>query len=286
MLPVVFFHDRFLEPGERASVSILDRGYLLGDSVFASTRSFAGRPLALDMHLTRFHEGARGLGLDVPSEGALEAIVREACERFGEGHGYVRVTASRGEGTPGLLPDPMATTTLSVVVRAMAAPFPAPVRVGVAGLRAPPAECLDPSWKLGSYAARVVMRREAAERGHGEAVVLGVTGDVVSGIASNVLVFEGPDVWTPALSVGCRPGVTRELCLRLLSSLGVSVTERRAGVDALARATSVVFTSALLPLVSAIAFDDLPLDVSPELLGKLRAAYEETTGLRPSRARS
>lgn len=285
-MPVVFFHDRFLEPGERASVSILDRGYLLGDSVFASTRSYLGRPLALDLHLARFRAGALGLGLEIPNGDALEAIVLEACERFGAGHGYVRVTASRGEGPPGLLPDPNATTTLSVVVRATAAPFPAPVRVGVAGLRAPPAECLDPSWKLGSYAGRVVMRREAARLGHGEAVVLGVGGEVVSGIASNVLVFEGTDVWTPALSVGCRPGVTRELCLRLLSALGVSVTERRAGVDALSRATSVVFTSALLPLVSASALVDRPLEEASELFGKLRAAYEETTGLRPPRGAS
>lgn len=267
-------------------MSLFDRGYLLGDSVFASTRSFSGRPLALDMHLARFREGALGLGIDVPSGEALEAIVLEACERFGEGHGYVRVTASRGEGPPGLLPDPMATATLSVVVRAMSAPFPAPVRVGVAGLRAPPPDCLDPSWKLGSYAARVAMRREAAALGHGEAVVLGVTGEVVSGIASNVLVFEGADVWTPALSVGCRPGVTRELCLRILSALGVSVTERRAGVDALSRATSVVFTSALLPLVSATALGERPLEEAPEALGKLRAAYEETTGLRPAGGRS
>jgi branched-subunit amino acid aminotransferase/4-amino-4-deoxychorismate lyase len=124
------------------------------------------------------------------------------------------------------------------------------------------------------------MRREAARHGHGEAVVLGVTGDVVSGIASNLLVFEGRDVWTPALSVGCRPGVTREICLGLLSALGAEVSERRAGVEALSRATALVLTSSLLPLVSASQLAGRALEAAPPLLGSLRAAYGEATGLR------
>ena len=50
--------DGQLVPPERAQVSVFDRGFLYGDSVFESLRSYQGRLFALDEHvIMRTHAG-------------------------------------------------------------------------------------------------------------------------------------------------------------------------------------------------------------------------------------
>lgn len=270
---VVYLASRFLSEGEPARVSLFDRGYLLGDSVFASLRIVDGSPFALSMHLARFTAAAAGMGLDVPPVEELDRIAREACARFGGASGYMRITASRGEGGPGLTPTEGVPACLSVVVRALTmAPFPSPTPAYVCSLRHPPAACLDPSWKVGSYAARVAMRREAEAREAREAIVLGVDGEVVSGIASNLFVLTRGAVLTPRLESGCRPGVTREVCLGLLHALGAPAREARLTRADLESADAIVFTSSLLPLLRASHFEGRALAGST-LVDELATAY-------------
>jgi len=268
---VVYLGSRFLALGEPALVSLFDRGYLLGDGVFVSLRVWAGRPFGLSMHLARFSAAAEGMGIEVPPAAELTRVALEACARFGGTSAYLRITASRGEGSPGLAPRADAETCLSVVVRELGPP-PPPTPVHVVTLRHPPAACFDPSWKVGSYAARVAMRREAEARGAREGLVLALDGELVSGIASNVLVFSGGEVVTPRLASGCRPGVTREVCLALLARLGARVREARLGPDEAREADAVVLTSSLLPLLRAshVAGRAMP---GSALVGALEEAY-------------
>lgn len=271
--PVVFLGDRFLTRGETPTVSLFDRGYLLGDSVFASTRVEQGQPFALSLHLARFVAAARGLDLEVPSVAALTSIVDQACERFGGEQGYLRITTSRGEGGVGLALAGATSPVLSVVVRELPnRPFPEPTAVGLATLRAAPAACFDPSWKVGSYAARVQMRREAEARGHREALVLGIGGELVSGIASNVFVVERGVFKTPPPAAGCRAGVTREVCMDLLARRGRRVVEAELFVEDVRRAEALFFTSALLPMLSASALDGAPFATDLPELTELRDA--------------
>ena len=44
------------EPAEDARVSVFDRGFLYGDSVYEVVRTYGGRPFALRRHLARLRE--------------------------------------------------------------------------------------------------------------------------------------------------------------------------------------------------------------------------------------
>ncbi len=273
--PVVYLVDRFLAPDEPARVSLFDRGYLLGDSVFASLRVYAGWPFALDRHVSRFTAAAHALGLACPGAGELEALARAACARFVGESAYLRLTLSRGEGGPGLALGGATAPVLSVVVRELAsAPFPEPTPAAEVSLRAPPAACQDPAWTLGSYAARVAMRREAEARGHREGFGLALDGELVSGITSNVFVVRGATVMTPRLASGCRPGVTRERLLALLGEAGIPVQERRLTLAELRSADGAFFTSALTPVLPVGAFEGRPWGGSSPLIAQARALYE------------
>lgn len=278
---VVYLDARFLGPEEHATVSLFDRGYLLGDSVFASLRTDGGLPFALSMHVARFSEAAAEWGIVTPDARAIEGIVHEACARFGTGPGYVRITASAGEGGPGLVRPELLAPRFSVVVRALpSAPFPANAAVSVATLRHPPPACVDPRWKLGSYAPRIAMRREAEARATKEALVLAIDGELVSGIASNVFLVHRETVSTPRLASGCRPGVTREVCIALLRALGSEVTEARLDLDAARAADAIFFTSALLPILEASRLDDRALP-GATIVERLREAYRAAARATP-----
>ncbi len=59
MATLVMIDGRILDP-EDAKVSVFDRGFLYGDAVFETIRTYGGVPFALDRHLERLSErGAR-----------------------------------------------------------------------------------------------------------------------------------------------------------------------------------------------------------------------------------
>lgn len=274
--PVIYLRDRFLDADEPAQVSLFDRAYLLGDSLFASLRVYGGVPVALARHVARLEGAAAELGLACPSAAALEQLARAACDKFMGEYGYLRITLSRGEQPAqgaGLGLSGLGVPVLSVVVRELASPpFPPATEIAPVTLRAAPAACQPPGWKLGSYALRVAMRREVEARGHGEGLVLGLDGAVVSGVASNVFVVRGGALTTPSLASGCRPGVTRELLLERLAAAGVAVEERAITLDDVRAADAAFFTSAVTPLLAARRFESRALDADAPGLAAARAA--------------
>jgi hypothetical protein len=52
---------------EEAKVSVYDRGFLYGDSVFETIRTYGGRPFALDEHVRRLERSSELVGIQLPS---------------------------------------------------------------------------------------------------------------------------------------------------------------------------------------------------------------------------
>src|SRR5690606_14899990 len=118
-----------VKPAE-ARVSVFDRGFLYGDSVFETLRTYGGRAFALEEHLERLARSAALVHLRLPvSLDVLRAEIEGAREsvrpdRAHDQESYLRLTVTRGSGPPGLDPS-NATEPLRVLI--------------VAPLHAPPA---------------------------------------------------------------------------------------------------------------------------------------------------
>ena len=52
-------------PEEDAKISVLDRGFLFGDSIYEVTRTCKGVPFAWPEHLERLHDSAHGLDMEL-----------------------------------------------------------------------------------------------------------------------------------------------------------------------------------------------------------------------------
>jgi len=266
-----WFNGTFLPPGE-VRVSAFDAGFLQGDGLFETLRTYGGRPRLLGPHLRRLEAGAQALGIALP--GGLDGIARQVVARSGLAECTLRLTVTRGVG------DVPTVLVTALPLRTW------PERVHAEGARAgwlwPRGDSgrPGPGVKSSSYQWAVLGRREAERRGWDEGLFLDAAGvHVTEGSATNVLVVVDGVLWTPPEEVAL-PGVTRAEVLRLARLRGMAVGEAYLPRVVLERAEEVLLTGSLAEVVPVTLLEGQPVGrgVPGEVALRLRAAYLEEAG--------
>ncbi len=194
-----------------------DRGFLYGDGVFETLRTYGGRPFALEPHLALLAEGAQELGIDAREPLArLREEAEEALTRVGPGEWLLRLLLSRGE--PGGEP------TRVVLVEPLVPVAEEVYRRGVSVELYP-----HPGGTLGrktlAYLPHLLARERARSRGAEEVILLDEEGRLGQGSTCNVLLARGGRLIAPVPGGG-RAGVTRRVVLEAASALGFEVEVR------------------------------------------------------------
>ena len=106
--PLVYLDGEWLTR-ETAKVSVFDHGFLYGDGVYETIRSYGARIFMRDHHLARLQRSAEAIGLTIPIPAhRWPHLLQEAMERNEVGNertdAYIRITVSRGAGEIGLDP--------------------------------------------------------------------------------------------------------------------------------------------------------------------------------------
>jgi branched-chain amino acid aminotransferase len=266
--------DGVIVPPDEARVSVFDRGFLYGDSVFEVLRTYGGVPFALGEHLTRLRRSGERVFIAMPVDPAtlgaeVERAVRasrqdgtsaaSAAAQPAPAESYVRIVVTRGSGPMGLDPD-LAGAPLRVIVVEPVSPPPREAYVdGVAVITVRMRRAVDGTAaagaKVSNYLPNLLAVREAKSRGAHEALVIDAAGRVVEGASSNVFIVRGGRVATPPESAGILPGITRAHVLAAASALGVPVQERDISQDELYAADEVFVTSSIRELLSVVRVD-------------------------------
>ncbi len=253
--------DGRLVPPEQAFISVFDRGFLYGDSVYEVLRTYRGEPFELDRHLDRLENSASLIGLSLPWPRArLSQEVRRTLGAAGNTESYVRLIVSRGAGEIGL--DPMLARGPSVIVIAKelvtppASAYEKGVKVALVGVRRNLREAIDPAAKTGNYLNNVLAMGEAQALGAFEALMLDREGRVTEASSANVFAARAGELLTPPLEVGILEGVTRQVVLALARELFVPVREVELRPEDLYSADEVFITSTTRELVPVVAIAD------------------------------
>ncbi|MHB8416806.1 MAG: aminotransferase class IV [Myxococcales bacterium] len=258
MTTLVSLDGRLLPPS-RAKISVFDRGFLYGDSIYEVLRTYGGRPFELPAHLRRLARSAALIGLELPlSSAALRRRIEAALRAARNREAYLRLIVTRGEGPIGLDPALAVRPHVLVIVRPLAPPpselYRRGVEVRVVDVRRNLRQAIDPAAKTGNYLNNVLALREARARGGYEALMLDAEGYVAEGSTSNVFAVFGREVRTPPLD-GILAGVTRGLVLGLARRLGLRAKEQRLRPGDLRRASELFLTSTLRELVPIVRID-------------------------------
>lgn len=251
-----------IHPPETAMVSVFDRGFLYGDSVFEVLRTYAGAPFALEEHLGRLSRSAQYIGMSLPVAIAqlrleLERTLAEAAEP----DAYVRIVVTRGAGELGLDPSLARDPMRVIIVQALRAPPRALYVDGIAVITmATVTRSTDPnsttSAKTSNYLSNILALRTAKQRGAHEAILVAADGSVLEGTTSNLFIIADGALVTPALDAGILPGITREHVLDAARSIGLAVHERRMSLADVWTADEVFITSSLREVVPVVRVDD------------------------------
>ncbi|MFO7898474.1 MAG: aminotransferase class IV [Planctomycetota bacterium] len=272
----VYLNGEFVER-DAATVSAFDRGVLYGDGLFETVRAYAGQPLDLDEHLARLAGSAAFLGIPFPGCEPVAAAVGDLIDRNGLGDAYVRVTLTRGEHTGALAPDEPREPTLLVEARELH-PYPAELYqrgadVIVSSLAHNSRSPLR-AHKTTNYLPSILAKREAAERGALEAVLLDPAGHVCECATSNVFCVRGGALFTPPLDLNILPGITRRRVIELAGAAGTEVREERFTADALRSADEAFVTNSLMEVLPVRSVDGARVSAAPgPVTRSLRAAY-------------
>lgn len=226
MTTIVYLNGAFV-PGEEAKVSLFDHGYLFGDSIFETLRSYEGTIFRLDAHLDRLSDSARYMKMTLPaSRTELADLCYETLSRSGLSNAYLRVTVSRGVSERGIDPDRCPRPTLSIIAKDPPA-YPAEgyvtgIPTVIVSLRKVADEALSGRVKGGNYQNHILAKMELNQHGVIEGFLLNPQGFVVEGTVSNVFIVKGGTVLTPSGASGCLEGITRNVVMELATrQLGV-----------------------------------------------------------------
>jgi branched-subunit amino acid aminotransferase/4-amino-4-deoxychorismate lyase len=114
-----------------------------------------------------------------------------------------------------------------------------------------------------NYLPSILAKREAAERGADEAILLDSAGYVAEGATSNVFCVREGTLVTPPLDMDILPGVTRATVIRLARDAGLEVVEARFTPAELQSAAEGFLTNSLMELMPVRALEGSPLPACP-----------------------
>ncbi|ABI75598.1 aminotransferase, class IV [Hyphomonas neptunium ATCC 15444] len=237
---------RFSQPGAAPEntelFDLTDRGLLLADGVFDTSRVVGGRIIQKRAHLMRLASDAAALGVGA-NLSELDALAQEAVPQ--NANGALRLTVTRGPGGRGLAGAATGAATLLARFSPMDVAFPMPpVRLRISNIRRNPT---SPSarHKTLSYTDNIMALREAMAMGYDEALLLSPEGRVACASAANVFALFGNLLVTPPLSEGVLPGVVRGWLIGAAREAGLETAQESLTPERLSEADSIFLTNSL-----------------------------------------
>jgi branched-chain amino acid aminotransferase len=129
--------------------------------------------------------------------------------------------------------------------------------------------------KILSWAMNLTWVEEAHEKGFDEVILLNERGEVSECTSANVFIAQGDKVWTPPLSSGCLPGVTRDILLHDIHVPGYDVAEKTLLPADVEHADDIFITSTTRALLPVLEIDGKKVGGKGKAQNNLQAAFEK-----------
>jgi branched-chain amino acid aminotransferase len=233
---VAYFNGQIL-PESQVLLPFRDRGFLFGDAVFDTARTFGHKPFRLKEHVERLYRSLRYLRIDPglsPAEtvGISEQVLERNLHLIDKEDDYwMTQRVSRGplsverdlsgSGRPTVIVE---CTPLPLKARAKL--FRDGVEVVVPPTRRPGPEVQSPRAKTHNYLNLVLADMEArAVNPAAWAILLDQQGNLAEGLGSNIFLVRDGRLLTP-LARNVLPGVSRATVIELAESLAIPFAEQ------------------------------------------------------------
>jgi len=275
-----------ITPECEAVISVFDHGFLYGEGIYETMRTYHGRPFLFDRHMRRLRRSASMIELGLPfADGELAAQIRATQDAAKlDGEAYIRVLVTRGVGE--LTYDLKATPNPSVVIIVKPQIDPAVevydkgVRVVIVDVVRNHPATVNPMIKSNNLMNSALAMQQALRSNAFEGVMRNYKGELTECTTANLFVVNNGVALTPPLDAGLLPGITREFLFDVGKEAGVEVAEQVLGDEDLFRADEAFLTSTTRELVPIVTVNDRtigngrPGPVTWKLLNAFRRAAD------------
>ena len=255
MLHRYVLHNDQIQLASDLSLAPGQVGLLAGWGVFTTLRIADGVPFAWERHWARITRDAAAFHVPLPHDSEqVRRKLHELVEANGTANCTLRLVIVRNGG--GMWAGPSNGRSSDVIaLTADSKDWGDSVKLAYVR-QARHAACEFAGTKILSWAMNLTWLEKAQERGFDEVILLNERGEVAECTSANIFIANGSDVWTPPLSSGCLPGITRELLLGEIHVPGVDITEKPLLPGDLEAADEVFITSTTRELLAVRQVED------------------------------
>lgn len=268
-------NGQWIEP-EQANISIFNRGFLFGDGVYETIRTYSKKPFALEKHLKRLKYSAEKLKIELPDLSLLTSIVYEGIERMSkfieDDEIYVRMIVTRGTSEFSLR-IVNASPDFILIFKPLKISCKEGVKIKISKIRKIPSESVDPRIKAIGQIDKILARLELSNDEY-EAIMLSSKGYLAEGTMSNIFIVSNNKLITPSLETGILNGITRDIVIEVARKKSIEVEERLVELSELFNADEVFLTHTSAEIVPVRYVEKIEKEYGP-ITSSLQSGFRE-----------
>lgn len=257
----VFFVNGSFCAREAAKVSVLDRGFVMGDAIYEVVRVHDGVLPLWRSHYGRMKAGLGALGITMPmDEAGFGSLCMELAQRNEVRSGTVYLQITRGVADRTHLIPANLTPTVVGVARSLEIPtWRRNHPDGVGAITMP-----DDRWgrcdlKTTMLLANSLAKQQAQKAGAYEAILIGPDGTVREGASSGLFAVIDGLLHTHPADRHILPSITRRNVIQLAETVGIVCRESPLQLSQLLGAGEVFLTGTTTSVCPVVHIDDQPI---------------------------
>jgi branched-chain amino acid aminotransferase len=288
MRGAVYVNGR-IAPADQAVVPVYDHGFVYGEGIYETLRTYNRVPFLYDRHLRRLRQSAERLLLDVPFDDAtLLRWINETIDAAGQlDEAYVRILLTRGVGDLNYDPKSTPKPTTVIIVKPFEPPaarvFDDGIKISLVEMLRNHPKSVNPVIKSNNLLNNALAMQAAYRAGAEEALMCNYRGELTECSQANFFLVRGNAALTPPSAAGLLEGVTRAFIFELGREAGIDVREEVLLPKDLDAADEMFITSTTRELSPVVRVDDRvvgsgkPGPITKTLLDAYRRKAQELT---------
>lgn len=253
---LLFLNGKFVH-FEDAKISVFDHGFLYGDGIYETMRTYDGLIFNFEAHYKRLKKSADLLKLQMPySEKEIFDIIKELISKNALLAARVRITLSRGSNDFSF--NNCKEATFCITATSLEEEPEEVYQKGVKVITVPFCRSI-PEIKSVSLLPMVRAQQEAFAKHAYEALFLDEGGHVTEGSITNVYFVRQDEIHIPELDM--LSGTVREVILGLAAKAGYALVFERCYKEAFYEAEEIFLTNAIRGIIPVSHIDDFPVNI-------------------------
>ena len=262
-----------------ATISVDDRGLLLGDGLFETVLAIDGKLIFFQQHYDRLRQSAQQLM--IPLHDSYQQLHSSCLSLLTENQlnqttAAIRITLTRGSSEQrGIgLPQTPHPTLIITANRYQVMP-PPELRMMISRFQRNQHSPLT-SLKTTNYLEFILCRAHAQRAGFDDGILLNTDGYLTESTTANLFFIDDNVVYTPSLDCGVLPGIVRTQIIELCKAQAIKVEQTQLAPDSIASMDLAFQTNSLVGIAPIHSIDNSHFsDWKNSVFKRIEAAYSE-----------